>query len=147
VRGAAPFQVEVAQEAAQHGRGVVGKLRRDHTVHAAPAGAFSSSTGQAPGKRRREGSRRSASSKICPTTDAASCTTPAISPLVARDRRGAGVAGSASSAARAGKMSAGEDDHVHLLVEYPPTVQLSRLVGSLKGPGSRDRDRHPEEHS
>jgi putative transposase len=31
----------------------------------------------------------------------------------------------------------GEDDHVHLLVEYPPTVQLSRLVGSLKGVSSR----------
>ena len=31
----------------------------------------------------------------------------------------------------------GEDDHVHLLVEYPPTVQLSKLVGSLKGVSSR----------
>jgi REP-associated tyrosine transposase len=31
----------------------------------------------------------------------------------------------------------GEDDHVHLLVEYPPTVQLSKLVGSLKGGSSR----------
>ncbi len=31
----------------------------------------------------------------------------------------------------------GEDDHVHLLVEYPPTVQLSRLVNSLKGVSSR----------
>jgi len=31
----------------------------------------------------------------------------------------------------------GEDDHVHLLVEYPPTVQLSRMVGSLKGVSSR----------
>lgn len=31
----------------------------------------------------------------------------------------------------------GQDDHVHLLVEYPPTVQLSRLVGSLKGVSSR----------
>lgn len=27
----------------------------------------------------------------------------------------------------------GEDDHVHLLVRYPPKVALSRLVGSLKG--------------
>ena len=31
----------------------------------------------------------------------------------------------------------GEDDHVHLLVEYPPTVTLSRLVNSLKGVTSR----------
>ncbi|MCO1660386.1 IS200/IS605 family transposase [Pseudonocardia humida] len=31
----------------------------------------------------------------------------------------------------------GEDDHVHLLVEYPPTVQLSKLVNSLKGVSSR----------
>ncbi|MGZ8750943.1 MAG: IS200/IS605 family transposase [Pseudonocardia sp.] len=27
----------------------------------------------------------------------------------------------------------GEDDHVHLLVEQPPTVQVSRLVNSLTG--------------
>lgn len=26
----------------------------------------------------------------------------------------------------------GEDDHVHLLVEYLPTVQISRMVNSLK---------------
>lgn len=31
----------------------------------------------------------------------------------------------------------GEDDHVHLLVEYPPTVMLTRLVNSLKGVSSR----------
>lgn len=31
----------------------------------------------------------------------------------------------------------GEDDHVHLLLEYPPTVTLSRLVNSLKGVTSR----------
>ena len=31
----------------------------------------------------------------------------------------------------------GEDDHVHLLVTYPPTVALSRLVNSLKGVSSR----------
>ena len=31
----------------------------------------------------------------------------------------------------------GEDDHVHLLIDYPPTVQLSRLVNSLKGVSSR----------
>jgi putative transposase len=31
----------------------------------------------------------------------------------------------------------GEHDHVHLLIEYPPTVQLSKLVNSLKGVSSR----------
>lgn len=31
----------------------------------------------------------------------------------------------------------GEDDHVHLLVEYPPHVKLSALVNSLKGVSSR----------
>ena len=31
----------------------------------------------------------------------------------------------------------GEDDHVHLLVHYPPSVALSRLVNSLKGVSSR----------
>jgi putative transposase len=31
----------------------------------------------------------------------------------------------------------GEDDHVHLLIEYPPTTDLSRLVNSLKGVSSR----------
>lgn len=31
----------------------------------------------------------------------------------------------------------GEDDHVHLLVEFPPTVTLSRLVNSLKGVSAR----------
>lgn len=31
----------------------------------------------------------------------------------------------------------GEDDHVHLLVNYPPKVQLSKLVNSLKGVSSR----------
>jgi transposase IS200 family protein len=29
--------------------------------------------------------------------------------------------------------SNGEDDHVHLLIEYPPTVAISALVNSLKG--------------
>lgn len=33
--------------------------------------------------------------------------------------------------------SNGEDDHVHLLIEYPPTVALSKLVNSLKGVSSR----------
>jgi putative transposase len=31
----------------------------------------------------------------------------------------------------------GEDDHVHLLVEYPPKVPVSNLVNSLKGVSSR----------
>lgn len=31
----------------------------------------------------------------------------------------------------------GEDDHVHLLVEYPPKVAVSALVNSLKGASSR----------
>lgn len=31
----------------------------------------------------------------------------------------------------------GEPDHVHLLVHYPPKVQLSKLVNSLKGVSSR----------
>ena len=31
----------------------------------------------------------------------------------------------------------GEQDHVHLLVHYPPKVQLSKLVNSLKGVSSR----------
>ena len=31
----------------------------------------------------------------------------------------------------------GEDDHVHLLVNYPPKVSVSSLVNSLKGVSSR----------
>ncbi len=31
----------------------------------------------------------------------------------------------------------GEDDHVHLLVEYPPKVSVSTLVNSLKGVSAR----------
>lgn len=31
----------------------------------------------------------------------------------------------------------GSDDHVHLLVEYPPKVSVSRLTNSLKGVSSR----------
>lgn len=39
----------------------------------------------------------------------------------------------------------GEADHVHLLVNYPPKVALSRLVNSLKGVSSRRLKRmHPE---
>lgn len=37
----------------------------------------------------------------------------------------------------------GEDDHVHLLVNYPPKVAVSNLVNSLKGVSSRMiRKRH-----
>ncbi|XUO86974.1 IS200/IS605 family transposase [Halomonas sp. KM072] len=39
----------------------------------------------------------------------------------------------------------GETDHVHLLVNYPPKVALSKLVNSLKGVSSRRLKRlHPE---
>lgn len=31
----------------------------------------------------------------------------------------------------------GEDDHVHLLINYPPKVAVSKLVNSLKGVSSR----------
>jgi putative transposase len=31
----------------------------------------------------------------------------------------------------------GEDDHLHLLVAYPPQVAVSRLVNSLKGVSAR----------
>jgi putative transposase len=30
-----------------------------------------------------------------------------------------------------------EDDHIHLLINYPPTCTISRLVNSLKGVSSR----------
>jgi len=41
--------------------------------------------------------------------------------------------------------SNGEDDYVHLLVEYPPKVALSHLVNSLKGVSSRRlRQQHPD---
>jgi putative transposase len=43
------------------------------------------------------------------------------------------------------KECSGEDDHVHLLVFYPPKVTLSKLVNSLKGVSSRLlRDQRPE---
>jgi len=39
----------------------------------------------------------------------------------------------------------GEDDHVHLLVEYPPKVALSTMVNSLKGVSSRRLwQQHPD---
>ncbi len=31
----------------------------------------------------------------------------------------------------------GEDDHVHLLITYPPKVNIAKLVNSLKGVSSR----------
>src|SRR5258705_9234820 len=38
----------------------------------------------------------------------------------------------------------GDDDHIHLHVEYPPQVTVSRLVNSLKGVSSRRlRQRYP----
>lgn len=44
------------------------------------------------------------------------------------------VCGSLGAALRA---CDGEDDHVHLLVEYPPKVAIPVLVNSLKGVSSR----------
>ena len=39
----------------------------------------------------------------------------------------------------------GEHNHVHLLVSYPPKVELSKLVNSLKGVSSRMlRKEHPD---
>lgn len=39
----------------------------------------------------------------------------------------------------------GETDHVHLLVNYPPKVSISKLVNSLKGVSSwMLRKQHPE---
>ncbi len=42
----------------------------------------------------------------------------------------------------------GEDDHVHLLVAYPPKVAVSRLVNSLKGVTARRlrKDHYEEIH-
>mgnify|MGYP000011737095 CR=1 FL=1 len=39
----------------------------------------------------------------------------------------------------------GEDDHVHLLVHYPPKISIAKLVNSLKGVSSRKlKVHHPE---
>ena len=39
----------------------------------------------------------------------------------------------------------GEEDHLHLLINYPPKLALSKLVNSLKGVSSRLlRLQHPE---
>ena len=44
----------------------------------------------------------------------------------------------------------GDQGHVHLLVHYPPKLQLSKLVNSLKGVSSRrlrqEYDRHVRRH-
>ena len=40
----------------------------------------------------------------------------------------------------------GGDDHVHLLVEYPPKVSVSSLVNSLKGVSSRLRRQRATRH-
>ena len=41
----------------------------------------------------------------------------------------------------------GEEDHVHLLVNYPPKVSISKLVNSLKGVSSRRlRQYHADIH-
>ena len=39
----------------------------------------------------------------------------------------------------------GEDNHVHLLVSYPPKIAVAKLVNSFKGVSSRMlRKQHPE---
>lgn len=39
----------------------------------------------------------------------------------------------------------GESEHIHLLLNYPPKVSISKLVNSLKGVSSRlIRKQHPE---
>ena len=39
----------------------------------------------------------------------------------------------------------GEEDHVHLLINYPPKVSIAKLVNSLKGVSSRKlKQIHPE---
>ena len=40
----------------------------------------------------------------------------------------------------------GEDDHVHLLIRFPATAQLSKLVNSLKGVSSRRLRRDHADH-
>jgi putative transposase len=36
----------------------------------------------------------------------------------------------------------GEDDHVHVLVTYPPSLMLSKLVNALKGASSKNLRKH-----
>jgi putative transposase len=40
----------------------------------------------------------------------------------------------------------GETDHVHLLVHYPPSVALSKLVNSLKGVSARYLRKEHDQH-
>ncbi|MGO4205471.1 IS200/IS605 family transposase [Rhodococcus sp. TAF43] len=40
----------------------------------------------------------------------------------------------------------GEEDHIHLLISFPATVQLSRLINSLKGVSSRHLRRDHADH-
>lgn len=40
----------------------------------------------------------------------------------------------------------GEHDHVHLLVNYPPKVAISKLVNSLKGVSSRSLRKQFKQH-
>lgn len=47
---------------------------------------------------------------------------------------------------RAGRVQRRENNHVHLLVNFPPKVALSKLVNSLKGVSSRRlRKEYPEQ--
>jgi len=39
----------------------------------------------------------------------------------------------------------GEDDHIHLLLNYPPKVAISKLVNSLKGVSSRMMRKYHED--
>jgi len=40
-----------------------------------------------------------------------------------------------------------ENDHLHLLIKYPPKVQLSQLINALKGVSSRlMKKEYPEVH-
>lgn len=55
------------------------------------------------------------------------------------------AAACASLGARLAELN-GERDHVHVLVDFPPAVPLSRLVNSMKGRSSRElRKRFPTE--
>jgi len=40
----------------------------------------------------------------------------------------------------------GEKDHVHLLINYPPKVAISKLVNSLKGVSSRLIKKHHDDY-
>jgi putative transposase len=40
----------------------------------------------------------------------------------------------------------GEPDHVHLLISYPPTITLSKLINNLKAVSSKLIRKHYQEH-